>query len=246
MSAVTIFLFLAAISAFSFSTVEAHGDCKIGTFRITGASSFFTLVCQCDNEYRGRTFRFLDPDTPDTNAQEALTVSCIEKRKSSMAHACDRSVKSFQQMATHALRNCMNLRPKNPSGNGLKPFTYSTDNCKSEFRDIDTANVEAWLVCGCTQRPGYVVHPGVIQFLTDGSPNGAKQEQKFLRDCTGSALPALSNSCISQPERFGLRGRQLFNVCCKRLRVKFSAAKLKCQAVVPDDVSNLGAPYGVN
>ncbi|PXF40864.1 hypothetical protein BWQ96_09409 [Gracilariopsis chorda] len=227
--------------------VPAHGErtCRIATHRVTGKNNLFSLICRCGDglEMLGRSIRFLDPHTPDTIAQEELTVQCIEHRKPEMAGACLKSGSEFERLAAHVLRECMDRRPENPSAEERMPFTFRRDMCESEFRELDVDRVEALLVCACTQRPGYIVHPGVIQFITTGSPNGASEEQKLLLNCTREALPRLTDTCSNMPERFDLRSAQAFNVCCKRVRVLFALDKLKCQATVPDDVTELDLTF---
>lgn len=230
---------LATIVVLCIAPVSAQRRCRIATYRVTGKNSLFSLVCRCGqmSEALGRKIQFLDPHTPDTMAQERLTVSCIERRKHEMERACQRSAAHFERSAEHVLRLCMGKRPKNPTREGLKPFMYRRDQCEYEFRELDVPRKEVLLVCGCTQRPGYIVHPGVTQFLTVGSPNGEDEEQKFMQKCTKDAIPQLNDACKNIPGRFDLRSAQAFNVCCKRARVKFALEKLKCQATVPDDIS---------
>lgn len=238
-------LAIAAILLVSVAPVNAERTCKIATFRVTGKNSLFALACRCGGqpEFLGRSIRFLDTHTPDTIAQERLTVHCIEKRKREMARACQRSGSAFEHRATNVLRECMEKRPTNPTNEGMMPFTYRRDQCVSEFRELDVDRVEALLVCACTQRPGYIVSLGVIQFITNGSPIGASAEQKALQKCTKAALPRLDYTCRNMPKRFDLRSAQMFNVCCKRIRRKFDLDKLKCQATVPDDVSELDLTF---
>ena len=239
-------IYINAVLALLFVTaVNAQRTCRIATLRVTGKNSLFALACRCGDgrEALGRSVRFLDPKTPDTISQEELTVNCIEHRKPEMAHACQRSSRDFEHLAAHVLRECMDKRPVNPSPEGLQPFTFNRDQCETEFRELDVDRVEALLVCACTQRPGYLVHPGVIQFITSGSPIGAGEEQKALEKCTKDMLPSLDKACRDIPERFDLRSARMFNVCCKRIRVQFALDKLKCQATVPDDVSSLDLTY---
>lgn len=227
------------------TSVHAQRRCKIATHRVTGKNKLFSLICRCGRraEMLGRKIRFFDPHTPDTNAQERLTVKCIERRKHAMARACEHDAALFERNAGHVLRDCMGKRPKNPTGEGKKPFSYRRDQCVTEFRELDVSRKEALLVCACTQRPGYIVHPGVTQFLTVGSPNGEDEEQKFMQKCTKEALPHLNDACKKEPERFDLRSAQSFNVCCKRARVQFDIAKLKCQATVPDNIDDINLTF---
>lgn len=227
------------------SPSQARRDCAIATHRVTGKNSLFSLVCRCDNrpEMIGRSIRFLDPDTPDTMAQEELTVNCIEHEKPRMASACVHSGSAFERTAAHVLVDCMGKRPKNASAKGLQPFAFKKDRCETEFRELDVERMEALLVCACTQRAGYLVHPGVIQFITNESPVGSSEEQSLLESCTKEALPSLDDACKNMPQRFDLRGAQAFNVCCKRVRVLFAEDKLKCQAIVPDVVESIDLTF---
>ncbi|KAI0562820.1 hypothetical protein FGB62_52g10 [Gracilaria domingensis] len=235
---------IAALTSFV-SLANARRECAIATHRVTGKNSLFSLVCRCDNrpEMIGRSIRFFDPDTPDTMAQEELTVDCIEHEKPSMERACVYSGAAFERRAAHVLDDCMGRRPQNPSAEGLQPFAFKNDRCETEFRELDVERMEALLVCACTQRPGYLVHPGVIQFITNGSPVGSSDEQTLLQTCTEEALPSLNDACRNHPGRFDLRGAQAFNVCCKRVRVLFDEEKLKCQAIVPDDVDSIDLTF---
>lgn len=241
-SIIVVLLFFVGTSLVS---VDGERTCRIATHRVVGKNNLFSLICRCGDglEMLGRSIRFLDPHTADTNAQEELTVACIEHRKPEMAGACLKSGSEFERLAAHVLQECMGRRPQNPSAEGLMPFTFRRDMCEAEFRELDVERVEALLVCACTQRPGYIVHPGVIQFITSGSPNGASEEQKLLLNCTREALPRLTDTCSNMPERFDLRSAQAFNVCCKRVRVLFPEEKLECQATVPDDVTALDLTF---
>lgn len=161
-----------------------------------------------------------------------------------MARVCrNKGGTAYQRVASHVLTRCMKLTPKNPPAKDNRKFTFDGSKCVAEFRELDVARVEALLVCACTQRPGYIVHPGVIQFITTNSPNGASKEQKLLQKCTRDFIPALTNACSNMPKRFDLRSAQMFNVCCKRARVQFKNAKLNCQTIVPDDVSALDLTF---
>ncbi|CAN8075227.1 unnamed protein product [Agarophyton chilense] len=224
---------------------NARRTCNIATHRVTGKNSLFSLVCRCDNrpEMIGRSVRFLDPDTPDTVAQEELTVDCIEHEKPRMARACVHSGSAFERAAAHVLSDCMGRRPSNPSAAGMQPFAFKIDRCVTEFRELDVERMEALLVCACTQRAGYLVHPGVIQFITNGSPLGSGEEQRLLETCTAQAMPQLNDACRNMPGRFDLRGAQAFNVCCKRARVLFDDEKLQCQAIVPDQVDSIDLTF---
>ncbi|PXF41483.1 hypothetical protein BWQ96_08790 [Gracilariopsis chorda] len=160
-----------------------------------------------------------------------------------MARACFRNGSEFEELAASVLHECMDRRPVNPSAEVRMPFTFRRDSCKADFRELDADRLEVLLACGCVQRPGYIVNPGVIQFITSGSPNGANEEQKMLQECTREAVPQLSETCRVMPERFDLRSAQAFNVCCKRARVQFDVEKLKCQATVPDDITQLDLSF---
>lgn len=223
------------------SKVFGEETCNISTFRVTGASEVFVLACRCgDNqEYIGRSTLELDAHTPNTRAQEALTVGCIEKQKGAMARACQHGRVAFQSSASEVLKKCLSRRPQNPSKRGRKRLFYRTDACATDFRELDVPRLEALLVCSCPQRSGYAISPAVTQFFTTTSPLGGDAEQKFLLECTKAALLELDTTCRNHPRRFNLESAQAFNVCCKRARVKFDDAKLKCQAVVPDDVTKI-------
>lgn len=233
------------IVALTFVHVEGGKTCNIATHRVTGKNSLFSLICRCDGnpEMLGRSIRFFDPQKNDTIAQEKLTVRCIAKRKLSMEAACAISGQRFEHRARDVLTHCMRITPKNPAPEDDRPFTFKRDKCFAEFRELDVARVEALLVCACKQPQDYLVHPGVIQFITDISPNGASQEQKLLESCTKEFIPSLSQTCSNMPGRFDLRSAQKFNVCCKRLRTQFPKEKLLCQAVVPDNVSSLDLTF---
>lgn len=240
------FVVAAAVLLSSPATASSSRRCHIATHRVTGKNSLFSLICRCDGnpEMLGRSIRFLDPHKADTVAQEKLTVSCIEHRKPHMARVCAKQGgTAYQHAASRVLRHCMGITPRNPPAADNVPFVFDRSMCEAEFRELDVARVEALLVCACKQRDGYLVHPGVIQFITDLSPNGAAAEQKLLQSCTSEFVPALSQACAAMPERFDLRSAQKFNVCCKRLRTQFPKDKLKCQAIVPDDVSSLDLTF---
>lgn len=239
------FSFVAVVLLLCLTSSNAQRRCRIATHRVTGKNKLFSLICRCGrrSEMLGRKIRFFDPHVADTNAQEQVTVRCIEKEKHALARTCERNPALFESRAAHVLRRCMGKRPKNPTREGNKPFSYRRDQCVTEFRELDVSRKEALLVCACTQRPGYLVHPGVTQFLTVGSPNGADEEQKFMQKCTKGAMSHLNNACKKEPERFDLRSAQSFNVCCKRARVQFDVAKLKCQATVPDDISEIDLTF---
>lgn len=242
----TGFALLLAVLVLASPAVAHRRHCNIATHRVTGKNSLFSLICRCDGnpEMLGRAIRFLDPKKPDTIAQDKLTVRCIEHRKNHMARVCaHRGGNAYQHVAARVLSHCMRIKPRNPKPSENKPFTFDRSKCVAEFRELDVARVEALLVCACTQRPGYLVHPGVIQFVTDLSPNGAAAEQKLLKRCTNEFIPSLSQSCSAMPKRFDLRSAQKFNTCCKRLRTRFPNAKHKCQAIVPDDVDTLGLTF---
>ena len=239
------FSFAAVVLLLCLTSSNAQPGCRIATHRVTGKNKLFALVCRCGrgSEALGRKIRFLDPLVADTNAQEQVTVECIEKEKHAMARACERNPALFESRAAHVLRRCMGTRPINATKEGNKPFSYRRDQCVTEFRELDVSRKEALLVCACTQRSGYLVHPGVTQFFTVGSPIGEDEEQKFMQECTKGAMSHLNNACKKEPRRFDLRSAQTFNVCCKRARVKFDVDKLKCQATVPDDISEIDLTF---
>lgn len=217
--------------------------CTITTNRVTGRDTIFSLVCRCNNgpEIVGRTVRFLDPHVADTDAQEKLTVHCIEERKAHMARVCAKNAREYEKLAAHVLKRCMALRPK-PSAKGFnKKFSFKRNECLAEFRQLERpGEEEALLVCGCTQSPGYIVHPGVTIFRVQDSALGAQAEQDLIKACVEDAIPQFTETCGSLPERFDLRSAQMLNTCCKRARKLLDTEKLKCQAIVPDDISALG------
>lgn len=222
--------------------VATSTSCRISTFRVTGRSSLFALACQCGSspEFLGRSIRRLAPSRPDTIAQERLTVSCIEHLKPSLSRACSHSPFLFQMRASAALKTCMNRKPKRDNG---ELFRFNKEKCNAGFRELDEERKEVLLVCQCPQRVGYSVQPGVVQFVTDGSKNGASREQKLLDRCTRNVRAQLTSGCRVHPERFDLRAAQAFNVCCKRIRRQFPKNKLLCQAVVPGDVEDFNLTF---
>lgn len=234
-------LFIVALAIVTPS--ESSRMCRVVTHRVTAVSRLFSLVCRCGKrqELVGRSVRLIDPKVPDTKQQDRLTVECIEHAKESLLHDCLRDPREYDRNAAATLKRCMSLRPK--KGNKTNPFTYHSRQCETEFRQLDVPNArEALLVCACTQRPGYIVHPGVVIFRLEDSPLGASKEQDFVRECTRSFLPQLTEACAGAPERFDVRSAQALNVCCKRARVKFQNQKLECQTLVPDDLSTLMLP----
>lgn len=246
-----ILLGFAVVWSASLSTahrVERNIDCLNSIFRLsTRLDKSYVITCTCSNsdEFLGRAVSPLPDNVRNTAAQARVTLRCLRSKKAFLEHRCEHGALEYERAARHVLQRCIS-KPV-PKKNRLpeRPFTFRRDMCEAELRLVDgrsptgSDQFEAFVVCACRQAKDYIVHPGAVRLITQGSPLGARREARFLASCTRASLSNLGSTCRSSARRFDLRAAQTFNVCCKRARVMFPNSKLDCQTVVPDDVDSI-------
>lgn len=218
-------------------------DCDTNIVRNLGRNNDYVLACACKDRtglaiFRGRAQAKGPSGAADTAAKGKATIRCLQAHRNRLTHICSRNGIGFERAAQMALHRCLRAIPTAADKRTKGKFTYRRDMCDARFAPLIGRQVGGFWICRCSQG-GFRVVTGVGALVTTGSPFGAKKEVLLTRQCTLSVRAQLTQTCRGAPGDFELLALQLMEVCCKRLRLALVTSKLKCRALVPDDITGL-------
>lgn len=230
-------------------TTNRPSGCYLNFHRLIGLRDRYVWACQCINNSalsdatNGRVEINARPQSKEMRAQTRATARCIRHSYASTLAVCERNVTEYQTVAKRTLRRCKNAKPTMAELRRNGPFIYKKNMCvANSYRAEFPLRGVVW-VCQCQQEPFIFVSPGRAAFLTDAAPGNALAEATVIDRCTLSVTKQLSDVCSRTPGDFQLLALQLLEACCKRARVRFASAKLKCAAVVPKNVDIFKRPF---
>lgn len=232
----------ALIAVYLLFSVARATQCSVGLNKLLFQKSSYVWTCDCKDKSGVEIVRarvevpdtFGNKDTPKTRAILRCAVD-LEDRVSS---ACRKSASAFRKTASHALRRCLQAKPKPVDGDSVGEISADeSETCQAKYASYVGERIEGVWVCECP-FPNIEYVFGRAGFETSAAPAGAAEEVQKLQECTNSAQKQLSDVCKKTPGDFTLLALQQLEACCKRARVD-SQAKFQCKAAVPEDVNGL-------